>query len=119
MRRLAPNQPVVLDLEEEAIDCVVEAVAGEEATIAPVAAADAGYIPTLGRAAALVFAGTGGERARVRGAVRRAAGAGRLTFVAGPATDLPDRRPAARPGVDLPGDLQPGGGPGRRVAPTR
>src|SRR4051794_3697996 len=55
MRRLGDFQSVVLDLEEEAIDCVVEAVADEEATIRPVSAADASYIPTLGRAAALVF----------------------------------------------------------------
>src|SRR3954453_2307891 len=95
MLRLAANQPVVLDLEEEAIDCVVEAVAGEEATIAPVVVADAGYVPSLGRAAALghvpglgraaglVFAEGGGDRTRVRGAVRRAAAEGLLTFVAG------------------------------------
>jgi hypothetical protein len=117
MLRLAPNQPVVLDLEEEAIDCVVEAVAGEEATIAPVAAADAGYIPSLGRAGALVFAGGGGgERTRVRGAVRRAAGEGLLTFVAGGGADLPARRQAARAGVDLPVDLEPAGEPPRRLA---
>src|SRR3954467_2194106 len=65
MRRLAVSQPVVLDLEEEAIQCVVEATAGDEATLAPVAAADAGYIPSLGRTAALVFAaGGGGGRGR-------------------------------------------------------
>src|SRR4051794_33567279 len=116
MLRLVPNQPVVLDLEEEAIDCVVEAVAGEEATIAPVAAADAGYIPSLGRAAGLVFAGGGGERTRVRGAVRRGAGEGLLTFVAGAGAHLPARRQAARAGVDLPVDLQPAGEPPRRLA---
>jgi hypothetical protein len=118
MLRLAPNQPVVLDLEEEAIDCIVEAVAGEEATIAPVAAADAGYIPSLGRVAALVFAGSGGERERVRGAVRRGASEARLTFVAGAGTDLPARRQAARAGVDLPVDIEPDGEPARRLATT-
>jgi PilZ domain len=118
MLRLAPNQAVVLDLEEEAIDCVVEAVAGEEATIAPVAAADAGYIPSLGRAAALVFAGGGGERERVRGAIRRAPAEGRLTFVAGAGIDLPARRQAARAGVDLPVDIEPDGQPPRRLATT-
>ena len=40
MRRLSPSQPVVLDLAEEAIECVVEAVSGHEATLAPVVAAD-------------------------------------------------------------------------------
>jgi hypothetical protein len=118
MLRLAPTQPVVLDLEEEAIDCVVEAVAGEEATIAPVAAADAGYIPSLGRAGALVFVGGGGERTRVRGAVRRAAAEGLLTFVAGAGAELPARRQAARAGVDLPVDLEPAGEPPRRLATT-
>jgi hypothetical protein len=118
MRRLSATQPVVLDLEEEAIECVVEAVAGEEATLAPVTAADAGYIPTLGRAAALVFAGSGGARARVRGAVHRATGEARLRFVAGGAAALPARRRAARAGVALEAELQPvgTGGPARRVA---
>jgi PilZ domain-containing protein len=119
MRRLAAQQPVVLDLEEEAIECVVEAVAGDEATIAPVTAADAGYIPRLGRAAALVFAAAGGgARTRVRGAVHRAAGEGRLQFVAGGGADLPARRQAARAGVDLPVDLEPEGEPARRLATT-
>src|SRR3954471_19349090 len=104
MLRLVPNPPVVLDLGEEAVDCVVEAVAGEEATIAPVAAADAGYIPSLGRAGALVFAGGGGGRTRGGGAVGRAAGEGLLTFVAGGGAALPARRQAARAGVDLPVD---------------
>src|SRR4051794_29883704 len=102
MRRLAASQPVVLDLEEEAIECVVEAAAGDEATLAPVAAADAAYIPTPGRAAALVFAAGGdGARTRVRGAVHRAPGEARLQFVAGGGGDLPARRQAARAGVDL------------------
>jgi hypothetical protein len=118
MRRLASNQAVVLDLGEEAIECVVEAVAAEEVTIAPRAAADAGYIPSLGRAAALVFAGSGGQRERVRGAVRRAASEGLLTFVAGSGSDLPARRRSARAGVDLPVDLEPAGEPARRLATT-
>jgi hypothetical protein len=111
MRRLAAKQPVVLDLEEEAIECVVEDVCGDEATLAPVAAADAGYIPRLGRAAALVFAaGDGGDRTRVRGAVHRAPGEGRLRFLAGAGSDLPARRQAARAGVDLPAELEPAEG---------
>jgi PilZ domain-containing protein len=116
MRRLAVSQPVVLDLEEEAIECVVVEIAGDEATIAPVAIADAGYIPRLGRAAALVFAAPGGgDRARVRGAVRRAPAEGRLQFVAGGGSDLPARRQAARAGVELPIDIEPAGEPPRRL----
>src|SRR4051794_14445599 len=119
MRRLAAQQPVVLDLEEEAIECVVEDVSGHEATIAPVAAADAGYIPRLGRAAALVFAAAGGgDRARVGGAVHRAAKEGRLRFVAGGGAALPARRQAARAGVDLPLEVEPAGEPPRRLATT-
>jgi hypothetical protein len=118
MRRLSVTQPVVLDLEEEAIECVVEAVAGEEATLAPLAAADAGYIPRLGRAAALVFAGDGGARARVRGAVHRGTADGRLRFVAGGGSELPARRQAARADVALEAELEPvgAGEPARRVA---
>ena len=118
MRRLSITQPVVLDLEEEAIDCVVEAVAGDEATLAPLAAADAAYIPTLGRAAALVFTGDGGARARVRGAIHRGTGHARLRFVAGGGVDLPARRQAARAGVALEAELEPVGAsePARRVA---
>jgi hypothetical protein len=118
MLRLAVSQPVVLDLEEEAIECVVEAIAGDEATIAPLAAADAGYIPRLGRAAALVFAGDRGARARVRGVVHRGTGEGRLRFVAGGGADLPARRQAARAGVEIEAELEPAGGgePPRRLA---
>jgi PilZ domain-containing protein len=119
MRRLAVTQPVVLDLEEEAIECVVEAIAGEETTIAPLAAADAGYIPSLGRSAALVFAGGAGARTRVRGAVHRGSGGGRLRFVAGRGgSDLPARRQAARAGVALEAELEPvgAGEPARRLA---
>jgi len=121
MRRLTASQPVVLDLEEEAIQCVVEATAGDEATLAPVAAADAGYIPSLGRAAALVFAaGAGGERTRVRGVVHRAPAEGRLRFLASGGAALPARRRAARAGVDLPVELAPdeAGEAPRRLATT-
>ena len=121
MRRLAVSQPAVLDLEEEAIECVVEAVSGDEATIAPLAAADAGYIPRLGRAAALVFAARdGGERVRVRGAVHRASAEGRLRFLAGAGSDLPPRRHAARSDVELETELEAvdDGEPARRVATT-
>jgi PilZ domain len=119
MLRLAVSQPVVLDLEEEAIECVVEAVAGDEATLAPLTAADAGYIPRLGRAAALVFPGGGGGRSRVRGAVHRAPADGRLRFVAGGGSDLPARRQAARAGVALEAELEPvGGGEAARRVPT-
>jgi PilZ domain len=114
MRRLSPPQPVVLDLAEEAIECVVEAAAGDEATLRPLAAADAGYIPRLGRAAALVFA-LDGRRGRVEGAVHRAEAEGMLRFLAGVDADLPARRQAARAGVDLPVEL---GDPARRLRAT-
>jgi len=104
MRRLVPSQPVVLDLEEEAIECVVEQVLGDEVAIAPVAAADAAYIPSLGRAAALVF-GSGAARTRVRGAVMPGNERGRLRFVAGRGTGLPARRQTARAGVALTVDV--------------
>jgi len=122
MRRLTPSQPVVLDLEEEAIDCVVAAVEGDgEATLAPVEAADAAYIPSLGRAAALVFAeGGSSETRRVIGAVHRAADPGRLRFVAGAATGLPARRQTARAGVELEVELSgpDAGGEPRRLLTT-
>jgi hypothetical protein len=117
MRRLTPSQPVVLDLEEEAIDCVVAAVEGDgEATLAPVEAADAAYIPSLGRAAALVFAEAGSaETRRIVGAVHRAADPGRLRFVAGAATGLPARRQTARAGVELAVALSDAAGETRRL----
>src|SRR4051794_12128704 len=120
MRRLAIRQPVVLDLEEEASECVVESVTGDEATIAPVAAADAGYIPRLGRSAALVFPDASGARARVRGAIHRAPAEGRLRFIAGAAADLPARRQTARAGVALDVEIAPddAGEPPRRVRTT-
>jgi len=114
MRRLLPSQPVVLDLAEEAIDCVVEAVEGDEATLRTVAAADAGYIPSLGRVAALVFKADAG-RGRVEGAVRPGPAEGRLRFVAGEGGDLPARRQAARAGVELPVEV---GEPARRLQTT-
>jgi hypothetical protein len=113
VRRLSPSQPVVLDLEEEAIDCVVESVSSNETTIAPVVAADAAYIPSLGRAAALVF-GSGAGRGRVDGAVHRE-GEGRLLFVAGAGADLPARRQTARTGVELEVVVAPAGGESHRL----
>jgi hypothetical protein len=120
MRRLTPSQPVVLDLEEEAIDCVVAAVQGDEqATLTPVEAADAAYIPSLGRAAALVFAEDGSsETRRVIGAVHRAADPGRLRFVPGAGTGLPARRQTARAGVELTVVLSGAGGESRRLLTT-
>jgi hypothetical protein len=111
MRGLSPSQPVVLDLEEEAIDCIVESVSGDETALAPVVAADAAYIPRLGRAAALVF-GSGAGRARVPGAVHRGPEAGRLRFVSGAGADLPARRQTARTGVELPVAVGAPGDPG-------
>jgi PilZ domain len=115
MRRLAVRQPVVLDLEEEAIECVVEAVSGDNATLAPVVAADAAYIPSLGRAATLVFGGAA-DRERIAGAVRRGAGEGRLDFVAGDGAGLPARRQTARVGIELPVSVTL---PGESAAPVR
>jgi hypothetical protein len=108
VRGLSPSQPVVLDLEEEAIDCVVDSVSETEATIAPVVAADAAYIPSLGRAAALVF-GSGAGRARLDGAVHRGA-EGRLRFIPGAGADLPARRQTARTGVELAVSVADSGG---------
>jgi hypothetical protein len=115
MRRLSLAQPVVLDLAEEAIECVVDAIDGDEATLRPLAAEDAGYIPRLGRAAALVFKAGGAGRGRVAGAVRPAAVQGRLCFVAGAGAGLPARRQAARAGVELPVEL---GDPPQRLETT-
>src|SRR3954469_17413615 len=117
MRRLSPAQPVVLDLAEEAIECVVEAAAGDEATLRPLAAADAGYIPRLGRAAALVFA-VGGRRGRVEGAVQRAEAEGMLRFLGGGGAGLPAPRPAARaPRAARTPRAAPGAPPPRRGPP--
>jgi hypothetical protein len=118
MRRLAARQPVVLDLAEEAIDCVVAAVAADEATIAPVVAADAAYIPTLGRAAALVFE-SAGERVRIRGAVHRHREEDRLRFVAGGGAGLPARRQAARVEAELAVELTPVDAAGAPAGPQQ
>ena len=104
MRRLAPSQHVVLDLDEEAIECVVDQVFGDDVAIAPVAVADAAYIPSLGRSATLVF-GSGASRTRVRGAVMPGSEHGRLRFVAGRGSGLPARRQTARAGVALTVDV--------------
>src|SRR3954466_6166470 len=114
MRRLSPAQPVVLDLAEEAIECVVGAAADDEATLRPLAAADAGYIPRLGRAAALVFA-VDGRRGRVEGAAHPTDAEGMLRFLAGGGAGLPARRQAARAGVELAVEV---GEPGRRLRTT-
>lgn len=97
---------MVLDLAEEAIECRVIAVAGGEATLAPLAAADAAYIPSLGRAAALVF-DSDGARVRVRGAVSRTPEEGRLRFLAGRGADLARRRQAARAAAEAAVELTP------------
>jgi PilZ domain len=101
LHRLREGRPVVLDLAEEAIECTVAAVAGDEATLEPLSAVDAGYIPSLGRAAALVFGGDG-ERVRVRGAVWRGAREGSLRFVSGAETGLPARRRTPRVTAEVP-----------------
>jgi hypothetical protein len=118
VRRLAEGQAVVLDLAEEAIDCHVAAVAPAEATLAPVAVADAAYIPTLGRAAALVFE-SAGERVRIRGAVHRHRDEDRLRFVAGGGAGLPARRRAARAPADLAVELTPLGESGEPAGEVR
>src|SRR5262245_12987720 len=104
MRRLGPTQHVVLDLEEEAIECVVDHVSGDEVSIAPTSPADAAYIPSLGRSASLVF-GSGASRTRVRGAVMPGNDHGQLRFVAGRGAGLPARRQTARAGVALTVDV--------------
>jgi hypothetical protein len=104
MARLHIGRAVVLDLAEEAIDCRVEDLAGNAAIIRPDTAADAGYIPSLGRTAALVFDDRG-ARVRIDGAVQQAADEGRLRFVAGGPARLPRRRQTPRVGAALPVDL--------------
>jgi hypothetical protein len=118
LRGIAGRQAVVLDLAEEAIDCRVAGIAADAVTLEPVAAADAAYIPTLGRAAALVFE-RAGERARVRGAVHRGPGEGQLRFVAGAGDGLPRRRQAARVGADLGVQLTPLDEGGAAAGPAR
>lgn len=117
MGRLHIGRAVVLDLEEEAIDCRVLDVAGNSATIRPDSIADAGYIPSLGRSAGLVFEDRGG-RVRIEGAVHRAAEAGRLRFVAGDSARLPRRRQSARVGAELGIELTPLGASGEDAGET-
>jgi hypothetical protein len=107
----------VLDLEEEAIDCRVEDIAGNAAIIRPDSAADAGYIPSLGRAAALVFEDRG-SRVRIDGAVQRGPEAGRLRFVAGESTRLPRRRQTARVPAELAVEITPLGESGEVIGDT-
>ncbi|HEX2105581.1 MAG TPA: PilZ domain-containing protein [Solirubrobacteraceae bacterium] len=118
MRGLAEGQPAMLDLAEEAIDCRVAAVAGDEATLVPLAAADAAYIPSLGRAAGLVFE-SAGERVRIRGAVHRHRQEDRLRFVAGGGAGLPARRRAARAVADLAVEVTPIGERGEPAGEAR
>jgi hypothetical protein len=102
LRGLTEGAAVVLDVGEEAIDCRVDALAGGQATLAPRTEADAAYIPSLGRAAELVFAaGASERRTRVAGAVRRGPADGLLAFVAGTDAGVPARRRAARVGIEL------------------
>src|SRR5919199_3480859 len=113
--RLPPaGSAAALDLGEEVIHCRVVAVAGDTATLAPLAPADAAYIPSLGRPAVLVFSGTAGERVRVRGAVRRDAEEGRLRFGARDPADLAQRRRTTRMRARLPVALDAGPGAERR-----
>jgi PilZ domain-containing protein len=112
MHRLADGQPVLLDLEEESIECFVEVVEGDEATIAPVSSADASYIPRLGRVAELTFGDGDGRPVRISGAVRRGPREGRLRFAAGAADGLPPRRRAPRAGAELRVELTPVGAGG-------
>lgn len=118
MRRLKVGRPAILHLEEEEISCRAEAVADDGATLAPRAAADAGYIPSLGRAATLAF-DADGERVRVTGAVRRAPEPGRLRFTAGEGHTVPQRRQAARVGIELALELTVLGDDGRPVGDPR
>jgi hypothetical protein len=108
MRLPAAGSVATLNLGEEAIDCRVIAVAGGTATLEPVSPADAAYIPSLGRPAVLVFTGPAGERARLRGTVRRGPEEGRLRF--GAESGLPQRRRTARVAAELPVALEPAPG---------
>ncbi|MEA2248320.1 MAG: hypothetical protein QOH46_2849 [Solirubrobacteraceae bacterium] len=118
LARLHVGRAVVLDLEEEAIDCRVEDIAGNAATIRPDSVADAGYIPSLGRSAGLVFH-DGGTRVRLDGAVHRAADEGRLRFVAGNSERLPPRRQSARVGAELAVELTALGASGEPAGDAR
>ncbi len=103
-RRATVGQVVVVDVGEETIECRVEAVADDGLTLAPLAEADAAYIPSLGRAATLLFS-IPRRRVRTGGAVRPGDAPGRLTFAPGAAAGLPQRRRAARAGIELPVEL--------------
>jgi len=100
MARLHIGRAVVLDLEEEAIDCRITDITGDAAVLRPDSPPDAAYIPRLGRAAALVFEDRG-ARVRITGAVHRAAEAGHLRFAAGDPAPLPRRRQTPRIGAEL------------------
>ena len=119
LRGLADGADVVLDVGEEAIACRVNAVAGDEATLAPRTAADEAYIPSLGRPAVLVFDAGRGRRRRVAGAVRRGPATGGLRFAAGQGAGLPPRRRAARLGIDLAVELTLLDAGGAPAAPPR
>jgi hypothetical protein len=110
MRLPTPGAAATLDLGEEAIDCRVVDSAGDTATLEPLSPADAAYIPSLGRPAALVFAGAAGERTRVRGVVRRGSEEGRLRFGARDPAGLPQRRRTARVAAELPVAIEPAPG---------
>ena len=118
LRGLAEGAAVVLDVGEEAIACRVDAAAGDEVTLAPRMAADAAYIPSLGRAAVLAFAAAG-RRARVAGAVRPGPAPGVLRFAAGQDAGLPPRRRAARVGIELAVELTLLDAGGEQAAPPR
>jgi hypothetical protein len=119
LHRLAERQAVVLDVGEEAIDCRVAVPRGDEVTIEPVSAADASYIPSLGRAATLVF-DLRGETVRVPGGVRRGPLEGQLRFRSGAGTALPRRRRAPRVGAEVAVELTPLGDDGEPAgAPYR
>ncbi|MEA2321753.1 MAG: hypothetical protein QOD81_1603 [Solirubrobacteraceae bacterium] len=116
--RLGELQAVVLDVGEEAIDCRVAVVLADQATIEPVSAADASYIPSLGRAATLVF-DVRGAKVRVPGAVRRGPLEGQLRFKAGGGEALPRRRRAPRVGAEVAVEVTPLGDDGEPAAPSQ
>jgi hypothetical protein len=118
MRRLAERQAVILDVGEEAIDCRVAAVSGDQATIEPVSTADASYIPSLGRAATLVF-DVRGASVRVPGVVRRGPLEGQLRFRGGDGEALPRRRRAPRVGAVVAVELTPLGDDGEPAGATQ
>jgi hypothetical protein len=115
---LAAGARAVVDVDEEAIECHVAGVAGGEVALAPLASADAAYIPSLGRAATLAFTASE-RRARVAGAVHRGPSAGELRFVAGGGADLPPRRREARATIELPVELTPLDAAGEPTAEPR